>query len=288
MHAPHLRMPFQPGGDLQGRRAMALHPQRQRLEAAQRQERIERPLDAADRVLQEAEPLAQFAVVADDRDAADHVGVAVEILGGRMHHQVEAVFERTLHDRDWRRCCRRRPDRPRRRAIVATRVEVDQLEQRIGRRLDPDQPGVRAGSPLRWRPDRTDRRRWSRAPSSGCAPARTGAASRHRGRRPRRCASRGRDIRARSRSPPARTRRQRPACRLRGRRCSARTPCASDSASGRIRSPCARRGSTARRSRWCRSASSPRRWSDRATARHECSGWQNRAGSRVVHRAILK
>ena len=32
---------------------------RQRLQAAQREERIERPLDGADRVLQEAEPLGR-------------------------------------------------------------------------------------------------------------------------------------------------------------------------------------------------------------------------------------
>ena len=78
---------------------MPLHAQRQRLEAAQRQKGIERPLDRADRVLQERQPLAQLVVAADHRDAADHVGMAVEIFRGRMHDQIEAVFERTLHIR---------------------------------------------------------------------------------------------------------------------------------------------------------------------------------------------
>ncbi len=35
-------------------------------------------------------------VVADHRHAADHVGMAVEIFGGRMHHDVEAEFQRPL------------------------------------------------------------------------------------------------------------------------------------------------------------------------------------------------
>ena len=80
--------------------AVALHAQGQRLDAAQHQEAVERPGDRADRVLQEAEPLAQSALAvaaADDGDAADHVGVAVQVLGGRVHDDVEAELERPLH-----------------------------------------------------------------------------------------------------------------------------------------------------------------------------------------------
>jgi hypothetical protein len=32
-------------------------------------------------------------------DAADDVGVAVQVLGGRVHHDVEAVFQRALDQR---------------------------------------------------------------------------------------------------------------------------------------------------------------------------------------------
>ena len=121
---------------------MPLHAQRQGLEAAQRQKRIERTLNGADRVLQKLEALAQFGVVADDRHAADHVGMAVEIFRGRMHDEVEAMLERTLHIGAGEGVVGGGPDA----ALFGDggdALEVDQLEQRIGRRLDPDQPRVR-------------------------------------------------------------------------------------------------------------------------------------------------
>ena len=62
-----------------------------------RQKAVERPADAADGVLQKAELLGQVLPLADDRDAADHVGVAVEILGHRMDDDVEAEVQRPLH-----------------------------------------------------------------------------------------------------------------------------------------------------------------------------------------------
>ena len=136
-------MALQPCGNLCGGRAVPLHPQRQGLEAAQRQERIERPLDAAHGILQIGQPLAQLLVRADNRDTAHHVGMPVEILGGRVHHQVEAVFERVLHVGTGEGVVGRgqKPAPPRDHGDT---FEIDQLEQRIGRRLDPDQPGIRA------------------------------------------------------------------------------------------------------------------------------------------------
>jgi hypothetical protein len=59
--------------------------------------------DRADCVLQEAEPLAQLVEagvagrLGDHRDAADDVGVAVQVLGHRVHDDVEAELERSLH-----------------------------------------------------------------------------------------------------------------------------------------------------------------------------------------------
>src|SRR5262249_32316961 len=73
-HAPDPGVAFEPRGDLPRRGAMTLHAQRQRLEPAQRQERIERPLDRADGVLQEFEFIAQLGIPAYDRHTADHVG----------------------------------------------------------------------------------------------------------------------------------------------------------------------------------------------------------------------
>ena len=86
---------------------------------------------------------AQLGIVADDRHAADHVGMAVEIFGGRMHDQVEAVARAGAAHRGWRRCCRRRSGCRAACAIVGDALEIDELEQRIGRRLDPDQARVR-------------------------------------------------------------------------------------------------------------------------------------------------
>ena len=121
---------------------MPLHAQRQRLQAAQRQERVERPLDGADRVLQKPQSLAQLGIAADHRHAADHVGMAVEIFRGGMHDQVEAVFERVLDIGTGEGVVGGGPDA----ALLGDRrdaLEIDELEQRIGRRLDPDQARVR-------------------------------------------------------------------------------------------------------------------------------------------------
>ena len=58
-HALDIVPRFQPARDLQRVAAMPLHAQRERLQAAQREEAVERPGDGADGVLQEAQPLGQ-------------------------------------------------------------------------------------------------------------------------------------------------------------------------------------------------------------------------------------
>ncbi len=126
---------------------MTLHAQRERLEAAQCQERIERTLDGADRVLQKGESFAQLLVRPDDRHAADHVGMAVEVLGGGMHDEIEAEFQRVLDIGAGEGVVGSRQDA----ALPGDRgdtLEIDQLQERVGRGLDPDQPGVRADRSL--------------------------------------------------------------------------------------------------------------------------------------------
>ena len=86
--------------------AVALHPDRERLRAAQREEAVERRRDGADRVLQEARALAA-ARVARDREAADDVGVAADVLRRGVHDDVGAELERLLQVRATRTCCRR-------------------------------------------------------------------------------------------------------------------------------------------------------------------------------------
>ena len=54
---------------------------------------------AAHRVLQEGEALAQLGVARRSTRAADDVGVAVQVLGRRVHDQVGAQLERPLEVR---------------------------------------------------------------------------------------------------------------------------------------------------------------------------------------------
>ena len=122
--------------------AMRLHPQVQRLQAAQGEETVERALHRAHRVLQEGQLFAQFGVVAHHQHAADHVGMAVEVLGRRMHDDVGAVFERALQDRRGEGVV----DRDQQAVLLrdgGDGGDVDDLQQRVGRGLDPHQPGLR-------------------------------------------------------------------------------------------------------------------------------------------------
>ena len=67
-------------------------------------------------------PCARAAgVLAHDHDAADHVGVAVEIFGGRVHDQIEAVVRAAAASRDSRKCCRTAVRMPLGAATAATR-----------------------------------------------------------------------------------------------------------------------------------------------------------------------
>ena len=98
MHALDLRMLLAASAAMCMRvAAVALHAQRERLDAAQREEGVERARHAADGVLQEGELLAAArAFLRDDGRAADDVRMAVQVLGGRVHDDVEAVLERPL------------------------------------------------------------------------------------------------------------------------------------------------------------------------------------------------
>ncbi|MNH25045.1 hypothetical protein D3C79_850110 [compost metagenome] len=99
MDARNLRLTCKPLRQLQRIAAVALHAQCQGLYAAQGEESVERPGDSTHRVLQKAQALGQLEVLPDHRDAADHVGVAVQILGRRVQHDIEAQFQRTLNPR---------------------------------------------------------------------------------------------------------------------------------------------------------------------------------------------
>ena len=78
--------------------AVPLHAQVQRPEPPQDEEAVERPRDGAHRVLEEPQPLGDR-VVRGDGHADDRVGVAGEVLGRRVEHDVGADRQRPLQRR---------------------------------------------------------------------------------------------------------------------------------------------------------------------------------------------
>ena len=92
--ARDLGMLFEPGGDMHRVAAMALHAHRKRLDAAQREEGVERTRHAAHGVLKERKLfLPRF--VPENGGPADDIGMA-QILRRGVHHDVEAQLERPL------------------------------------------------------------------------------------------------------------------------------------------------------------------------------------------------
>jgi hypothetical protein len=89
----------EPVRDLQGRCRLPLHTQSECFNSAQRQKRIEWPLNCAGSILQECQPIAELGIVTDNHDATYHVGMAIEVFGGGVHDKIEAVFKRPLNPR---------------------------------------------------------------------------------------------------------------------------------------------------------------------------------------------
>ena len=118
-------------------RLVALHPQRQRLDAPQQQPGLERRQHRAGGVLQEAEPGQPFRV-AVHQDAAHAVAVAVQVLRRRVHHDVRALFQRPLEVRRREGVVHHdgRADAVRR---FRERGEVGDPQHRVRRRLDEEE-----------------------------------------------------------------------------------------------------------------------------------------------------
>ena len=88
-------------------------------------QRIERPRHAAGGVLVEGDRLEQ--VAAADHRAADHVGVAAQVLGRAVHDEIGAQLERPLKIGGGERVVHRQ-DAPRRWASSAIGGDVDDLQ----------------------------------------------------------------------------------------------------------------------------------------------------------------
>jgi hypothetical protein len=88
----HARVLGHRGGDGERAVAVPLHPQRQGGQAALQQEGLVRGEHPAEVDPVGAHPRHQLRGA--DRDAAGAVAVAAEVLGGRLHHDVDAVLQR--------------------------------------------------------------------------------------------------------------------------------------------------------------------------------------------------
>ena len=133
---------FEELGDARGGGVVALHAEGEGLGAAEGEVGVEGGEDAADGVLEEADAARELSVV-DNKESADDVGVAGDVLGDGVHHHVEAVLEGALVDGGAE-------------GVVAAEEgagallfgelgdagEVGDLEGGVGGRLDPDHFGV--------------------------------------------------------------------------------------------------------------------------------------------------
>ena len=113
---------------------MLLHAQRQRLDAAQNQEALEGRQNSAGGFLHQVKTLLVLRLAADKR-AAQPVRVAVEKLGGRVHHDVRAQRQRALQHGRHERVVHAHLDAFGVRNL-ANRADIGKRHQRIGRRFD--------------------------------------------------------------------------------------------------------------------------------------------------------
>ena len=120
---------------------MALHSQRQCLQAAQSQKAVERSCDSPHRILQKGQLVAQLLVRADHCNTANHVRMAAQIFRRGVNHDIESEFNRPLDPGAGKGVVGNRDDFPLARRL-RDRFEINQLEERVARRLDPDHARV--------------------------------------------------------------------------------------------------------------------------------------------------
>jgi hypothetical protein len=120
--------------------AVPVHPYAEGLDAAQGQPGVERTADRAHGVLVEGQFAAE-ADVGDDQRAAQDVGMAAEVLGGRVHDHVGAERQGPLQVRRGERVVHDE-QRPGVMGDLCERGDVGDAQERVGGRLHPDHPGV--------------------------------------------------------------------------------------------------------------------------------------------------
>ena len=145
------------------------------------EERVERPGDRAHRVLVEGDPLGEVEVAHDER-AADDVGVAADVLGRRVDDDVGAERQRLLEVGRGEGVV---DDEQRARVVGdgGERLDVGDVEHRVGRRLDPHQLRLARADRGADRVDVGDRRRAVRRAPTPSRPCRRAGRCRRRRRR---------------------------------------------------------------------------------------------------------
>ena len=116
--------------------AVALHADGQRLHAAEDEPAVERSRHRAEGLLQEPEALGDGRIVGRG-EPADHVGMPAEVLRGRVDDDVGAQLVGALEKRGRERRVDddHRADRVR---GLGGLLDVDQVQERVRRRLQPD------------------------------------------------------------------------------------------------------------------------------------------------------
>ena len=117
------------------------HAHGQGFQAPQHQPTVPRPRNRAGRVLVKLDFIVQIVPPRNHR-ASDHVAVSAQVFRRAVHHEVRAQLQRPLEIRARKRVVHRqqRSGTPRH---FGHRRQIHELQQRIRRRLHPDQPRVR-------------------------------------------------------------------------------------------------------------------------------------------------
>jgi hypothetical protein len=124
--------------------AHPLHPKRQRAHAAHQEPGLERADDRAGVVAIHRNRLPHRSpLIAAGQDPGQNIGVPVDRLARRMHHDIGAVIKRAHQNRRGG-CGIHHQNRPRLMGKPGSGGDINHLEPGIGRRLDPDQIGRRA------------------------------------------------------------------------------------------------------------------------------------------------
>ncbi len=121
---------------------MRLHPQCQCFQATHGQETVKGTLNSTDGIEQIPKPVGQFIILPYHGDTPHHVGMAVQKLGGRMHHDICTQLQRSLQHGRGKGVIHYQQSTTLT-GNFGHRCDINNPEHRVGRRLHPDHTGLR-------------------------------------------------------------------------------------------------------------------------------------------------